>query len=88
MQQTPWVGKQGWDCSCNQEKYNTQESKYKNNYLGGSSGGLPDRKGKEDSMFNISTPNRPGDRGRYDGTSGAAPSTYEQIRRNFRKRIQ
>ena len=31
---------------CNQVRYNTQETKYKNNYPGGSSGGLPDRKGK------------------------------------------
>ena len=28
-----------------------KEIKYKNNHSGGSSGDLPDRKGKEDSMF-------------------------------------
>ena len=47
---------------------NTQETKYKNNHPGGSSGDLPDSKGKEDSMFYISTPNRPGDRRRYEGS--------------------
>ena len=52
------------------KKENTQETKYKNHYPGGSSGGLPDRKGKEDSMFYISTTNRPGDRGRNERTSG------------------
>ena len=31
----------------------TQETKYKNNHLCGWSGGRPDRKGKEDSMFYI-----------------------------------
>ena len=42
----PGLDKQGRDCSCNQERYNTQETKYKNSHPGGSFGGLPDRKGK------------------------------------------
>ena len=77
IQQPPKSEKQQMDCSCNQERYNTQETKYKNNHPGGSSGGLPDRKGKEDSMFYIFTPNRPGDRGKYERSPGAAPNTYD-----------
>ena len=75
--QQPRSEKQGKDYNCNQEKDNTQETKYKNNNPGGSSGGLPDRKRKKDSMFYIFTPNRLGDRGRYERTPGAAPTTYD-----------
>ena len=39
-----------------------KEITHKTNYPGGSSEDLPDKKKKEDSMFYISTPNRPGDR--------------------------
>ena len=36
-----------------------------------------DRKGKEDNMFYISTPNKPSDRGRYERTPESPPSTYD-----------
>ena len=79
--QPPGSEKQGRDCSCNYERDNTQETKYKNNHPDGSSGGLPEKKGKEDSMFYIFTPNRHCDRGRYERFPGAAPSTYGPVGR-------
>ena len=59
------------------KKENTQETKYKNNHPGGSSGSLPDRKEKEDSMLYTIIPNRPGDRGRHKISPGATPSAYD-----------
>ena len=72
MQQTPGSEKQGRDAGAIKKKI-----KHNNNHTGGSSRGQPDRKKKEDSMFYIFTPNRPGDRGRYERTLEAAPSTYD-----------
>ena len=52
----PGSEKEGRDCSCKQERHYTQETRYKKNYPGSSSGSLSDRKRKEDSMFYIYLP--------------------------------
>ena len=71
----PSLEKQGRDCNCNLESHNTQETKYKNNHPGSSSEGLPNRKGKEDSKFYISTPIRSNNRGRYERKKHIAASS-------------
>ena len=59
------------------ERDNSQETKHKNNHPGGSSGGLPERKGKKVSMFYIFTFNRP----RYERSPVAVPNTYDPAER-------
>ena len=77
MQQPPWSEKQKEGLQLQLRKTYTQKTKYKNDHPGGSSGGLPNRKGKEGSMFYISTPNRSGDRRRYERPPEADLSTYD-----------
>ena len=56
-------------------------TKHKNNPSGSSFGGLHGRENKKDNVLNISTPNRPSDRGRYERCPITAPSTYDTARR-------
>ena len=68
---TPWVRETREGLQLKLKKNNTQETKHKNNHPCANSGGLPDRKGKEESMLYIFTLNRPGDRRIYERSPGA-----------------
>ena len=58
-----------------------QKTKHKNGPSGGGSGSLHDRERKKDNMLNISTSDRPSDRGRYERSPAAAPRTYDTVGR-------
>ena len=63
------------------EKNSTQKTKHKNNSPVGSSGGLSGWEKKNNNKLNISTPKISSDRGGYEKSPRAAPSTYDTAER-------